>query len=160
VLKADIRVTALPAGQDPDSLVRSDPERLRALLDGAKPVADHLFEAVGAATDFADPRARSRALEALAPTVAVVADPVVRAHYVQRMARMGQVDGRTVLALLTRGSRPARPAPVPSPREEAKAVKGPVSAPDGETQLLQLLVLRSEARPAGRVLDPDVFEDT
>jgi hypothetical protein len=42
----------------------------------------------------------------------------------------------------------------------AKAVRGPASAPDGETQLLQLLVLRSEARPAGRVLDPDVFEDT
>ena len=32
----------------------------------------HLFDAVSATTDFADPRARSRAIEALAPTVAAV----------------------------------------------------------------------------------------
>ena len=53
--------------------------------------------------------AQVRALEALAPTVAAVVDPVVRAHYVQKMARMAQVDERTVLALLNRG-RTARPA--------------------------------------------------
>lgn len=159
VLKADIRVIALPDGEDPDSLVRSDPDRVRALLGAAKPVADHLFDAVSATTDFADPRARSRALEALAPTVAAVTDPVVRAHYVQKMARMAQVDERTVLALLNRGR--ARPAAVPSPRDVAQAAaRGASTTPDGETQLLQLLVLRSEARPAGRILDPDTFEDT
>ncbi|MGE0134288.1 MAG: DNA primase [Dehalococcoidia bacterium] len=160
VLKADIRVIALPGGEDPDSLVRSDPDRVRALLGAAKPVADHLFDAVNATTDFADPRARSRALEALAPTVAAVNDPVVRAHYVQRMARMAQVDERTVLALLNRG-RNARPAAVPSPRDVAHAaVRGTPATPDGETQLLQLLIFRTEARPAGRILDPDTFEDT
>ncbi|MEZ4554544.1 MAG: DNA primase [Dehalococcoidia bacterium] len=160
VLKADIRVIALPGGEDPDSLVRSDPDRVRALLGAAKPVADHLFDAVNATTDFADPRARSRALEALAPTVSAVNDPVVRAHYVQRMARMAQVDERTVLALLNRG-RNARPAAVPSPRDVAHAaVRGTPATPDGETQLLQLLIFRTEARPAGRILDPDTFEDT
>ncbi|MGE0227434.1 MAG: DNA primase [Dehalococcoidia bacterium] len=160
VLKADIRVIALPDGEDPDSLVRSDPDRVRSLLGAAKPVADHLFDAVNATTDFADPRARSRALEALAPTVAAVNDPVVRAHYVQKMARMAHVDERTVLALLNRG-RNARPAAVPSPRDVAQAaVRGTPSTPDGETQLLQLLVFRAEARPAGRILDPDTFEDT
>lgn len=35
-----------------------------------------------------------------------------------------------------------------------------IALPDGETQLLQLLVFRSEARPAGRIIDPDTFEDT
>ncbi len=159
VLKADIRVIALPDGEDPDSLARSDPDRLRSLLGAAKPVADHLFDAVSAITDFADPRARSRALEALAPTVAAVADPVVRAHYVQKMARMAQIDERSVLALLNRG-RTARPAAVPSAREVSQAARGPASVPDGETQLLQLLVLRPEARAAGHLVDPDTFEDT
>jgi DNA primase len=159
VLKADIRVIALPDGQDPDSLVRSDPDRLRGLLKDAKPVADHLFDAVDAVTDFNDPRARSRALEVLAPTVAAVADPVVRAHYVQKMARLAQIDERSVLALLNRGRAP-RPAAVPSARELSQAAHGSASVPDGETQLLQLLTLRSEARPQGRILDPDTFEDS
>ena len=159
VLKADIRVIALPEGEDPDSLVRSDPDRLRSLLSTAKPVADHLFDAVSAITDFTDPRARSRALDALAPTVAAVADPVVRAHYVQKMARMTQIDERSVLALLNRG-RAARPAAVPSAREVSQAAHGPASAPDGEMQLLQLLILRPEARPRGRLIDPATFEET
>ncbi len=163
VLKADIRVVALPAGEDPDSLVRAAPDRLRALLAAARPVAEHLFDAISTDTDLDDPRARSRAVEALAPTVAAVADPVVRAHYVQRLARIGRVEEHTVLAILARAGQPGRPTAVPGSREAreaTKAAKTPIAPPDGEAQLLHLLLLRPEARPAGRALDPDVFEDT
>ena len=64
-----------PEGEDPDSLVRADPEALRALIEAAKPVADHLFDAIGERTDLENPRARSQAVEALAPTVAAMTDP-------------------------------------------------------------------------------------
>lgn len=156
--KADIRVVVLPAGEDPDSLVRSDPDRLRALLESAKPVADHLFAAVEADMDAANPQSRSQAVETLAPTVAGIVDPVVRAHYVSRLARLGQVEERTVLTLLSRGARPV--APVPSQADLRRNAKAPATAPDGEAQLLQLLLLRTEARDAGLGLDGDVFEDT
>ncbi len=156
--KADIRVVVLPPGEDPDSLVRSDPDGLRALLDRAKPVADHLFAAVEADMDAANPQSRSQAVETLAPTVAGIVDPVVRAHYVSRLARLGQVEERTVLALLSRGTRPV--APVPSQADLRRNAKAPATAPDGEAQLLQLLLLRPEARDAGLGLDGDVFEDT
>ena len=174
VLQADIRIAALPEGQDPDSLVRADPARLRALIDAAKPVADHLFETIGERADLDDPRARSRAVDALAPSVATMADPIVRAEYVQRLARLGRVDEATVLALLaSRGRRPgsARPVPVPSTRELAQATRRPARPPaaappeaaadagsTGETQLLRLLLLLPECRDAGRELDPDTFE--
>ncbi|RLT44129.1 MAG: DNA primase [Chloroflexi bacterium] len=162
VLKTDIRVVALPAGEDPDSLVRAAPEQLKALLAAAQPVAEHLFNAVTAETDLEDPRARSHAVEALAPTVAAVADPVVRAHYVQRLARIGRVEEHTVLAILARAGHPGqpnRPTAVPS-REATRAAKTAAAPPDGEAQLLQLLLLCPEALGAGRALDPDVFEDT
>ena len=163
VLQADIRVTTLPRGEDPDSLVRRDPEALRALIRDALPVADHLFAAVMNATDAADPRSRSRAVEALLPTVAAMADPVVRSHYVQRLARIGQVDERTVTTLLAQ--RPAgiaggRPRPVATGREVAQAKRQPAAPPDGETQLLRLLLQRREARGAGVVLDAATFEDS
>ena len=170
VLQADIRIAALPEGEDPDSLVRSDPARLRALIDDAKPVADHLFEAIAERTDLDDPRARSRAVEAIVPTVAAMADPIVRAEYVQRLARLGRVDERTVLGLLARrapaqrrvrrgedvppppdpdDAAPARPVPVPSARELAQATRrasnagtaDPAAADDMHPGEVQLLRL-------------------
>jgi len=139
--------------------VRRDPEALRALIRDALPVTDHLFAAVTKATDAADPRSRSRAVEALLPTIAAMTDQVVRSHYVQRLARIGQVDERTVLTLLAQRAA-GRPRPVATPREVAAAKKQPAAPPDGETQLLRLLIQRREARAAGVALDHDTFEDS
>ncbi|RJQ12656.1 MAG: DNA primase [Dehalococcoidia bacterium] len=167
VLEADIRVVTLPPGDDPDSMVRRDPEAFRALLDAALPVADHLFRVIEAGTDVNDPRSRSKALQALAPTVAAIADPVIRSHYVARMSRLGQVDERTVIALLAGGGgpsasgRPIPPArPVATPREVQQAKKAAPVVLDGEGQLLSLLLARPEARAAGLELAPEVFEDS
>jgi DNA primase len=159
VLQADIRVTTLPAGEDPDSLVRQDPARFRALVDGARPVIDHVFEAASARFDLSEARERSQALDALAPAVAAITDAVVRAHYVQRLARLAQVDERTVLALLGRRTQ-RRPVPVPDRAEVARKAVRSAAAPDGETQLLQLLLHREEARGVRQSIDEDAFEDS
>ncbi|MEE8422364.1 MAG: DNA primase [Dehalococcoidia bacterium] len=161
VLQADIRVVTMPDGEDPDSLVRADPERFRTLIDESKPVTDHLFDAVGAQTDAANPRSRSRAVDALAPTVAAIVDPVVRAHYVQRLARLGQVDERVIVSRFARPHDPSGPAPVASGAEVRRQTRGPAAeALDGESQLLQLLLLRDDARAAGKEVDEDTFEES
>ena len=166
VLRADIHIAALPDGEDPDSLARSHPEALRALIEAAKPVADHLFDAISERTDLENARARSQAVEALAPTVAAMADPVVRAHYLQRLARLARIDEAAAQALLARVRRPRRPTPVPSSRELAAAAKQPPPAQPapatsgGESQLLRLLLLRPECRISGVELDADTFEDS
>ena len=167
VLRADIRIAALPDGEDPDSLARKNPDDLRALIDAARPVADHLFDAIEERTNLEDPRARSQAVEALAPTVAAMADPVVRAHWLQRLARLGRISEAAAQSLLARGRRPVRPAPVPSSREVAAARQQPPppGAPPasgvnpGETQLLRLLLRYPSCRDAGQALDADTFED-
>ncbi len=169
VLDADIRVASLPGGEDPDSLLRADPERFRALIAGALPVADYLFEAIPGAGDLTDPRARSRALTALAPTVAAMADPVVRAHYVQRLARIGRVDERYAEQLVAQARRgrvrlveSSERSPL-SPRNRAgRRGPGPARAPalDGESQLLRLLLGNEACREAGEALDADLFEDS
>ena len=162
VLQADLRVASLPDGEDPDSLVRSDPDRFRQLIDDALPVADHLFQAVTDATDTEDARSRSRALQALAPTVSAMSDPVVRSHYVQKLARMARVDERTVLQAIARpGGRAARPRAVATPSEVQQAQQRQArGTPDGEQQLLALLLGRSECREAGIEIDAGTFEDS
>jgi len=157
-LKADIRVVSLTAGDDPDSLIRQDPDQFRALLDGALPVTDHLFKTIGDQIDANNPRERSQAVEALAPTVAAIVDPVVRSHYIQRLARLGGIDERIALQLVTRGGA-NRPQAVATPSEVRRArVERPV-APDGETQILRLLIQRTECRATGIQIDADLFED-
>ena len=167
VLRADIRIAALPEGEDPDSLARKNPDELRTLIDAARPVADHLFDAIEERTNLEDPRARSQAVEALAPTVAAMADAVVRAHWLQRLARLGRISEAAAQALVARGSGPVRPAPVPSSRELAVArqqpppteAQQPSGVNPGETQLLRLLLRYPSCRDAGEQLDADTFED-
>ncbi|MYB42823.1 MAG: DNA primase [Chloroflexi bacterium] len=168
VLRADIRIAALPEGEDPDSLARKNPDDLRTLIAEARPVADHLFDAIEERTNLEDPRARSQAVEALAPTVAAMAAAVVRAHWLQRLARLGRISEAAAQALVARGRGPVRPAPVPSSRELAAAARqqqpppGTPPASDvnpGETQLLRLLLRYPSCRDAGAALDADTFED-
>ena len=169
VLDADIRVASLPEGEDPDSLLRADPERFRALVQGALPVADYLFEAIPRAGDLADPRARSRALSALAPTVAAMADPVVRAHYVQRLARIGRVEERYAAQLVAQARRgrvrlveSGERSPLQPRGSAGRRGQAPERAPalDGEAQLLRLLLASEACREAGEELDAVLFEDS
>ena len=166
VLRADIRIAALPEGEDPDSLARKNPDDLRALIEAARPVADHLFEVIEERTDIENPRARSQAVEALAPTVAAMKEPVVRARYLQRLARIGRIEETEAGRLVERGREPVRPAPVPSSRELAAAKRQPAppgaqpaGAVPGESLLLQLLLRFPSCRDAGEALDPGTFED-
>ncbi len=167
VLDADIRVVALPEGEDPDSLVRKDIEQFRALLDGAKPVLDHLFEVVTSTVDPSDARGRSQAVEQLVPYLGRIGDEVVRSSYVQRLARFAQVDEATILRRLSErrsfaagDPRANGPRPVATKREVTQAKRERAAVPDGETQLLQLIVQRHEARGAALLLDPGLFEDS
>lgn len=170
VLDADIRVVALPEGEDPDSLVRKDTERFRALLDSAKPVLDHLFEVVTAAVDPLDARGRSKAVEQLVPYLGRIGDEVVRSSYVQKLARFAQVDEATILRRLAERRQfaqgepsrpqPAGPRPVATKQEVSQAKREKAALPDGETQLLQLIVQRRESRGAGLSVDGGLFEDS
>ena len=159
VLRADIRVATLPDGDDPDSLVRRDPDRFKELIAAALPVADHLFAAVSSAIPPGDALARSKAVQALAPTVAAMTDPVVRSHYVQKLARIGQVDEHIVTRMIARGGRP-RPIEPPSGVAGAGAPRRATAPPDGETQLLRLLLQRKEARGSGLAVAAETFEDS
>lgn len=162
-LQDDIRIAPLPAGEDPDSLARSEPARLRELIEAALPAIDHLFAAAAEGAALEDPRARARAVEALAPRVAAIANPIVRAEYVQRLARLGRVNEAFVGRLIQ------RPTPVLSSREVARAARtaAPPAAAEhpgdaggpGEALLLRLLLLRPDCREAGLALDPGAFED-
>ena len=160
---ADVRVVSLstPDGvkHDPDSMVRSDPDAFRALLKKSESVPDFIFNRTVEGVDLEDPRERSRIVQVLLPTVAEMADPVARSYYVQKLGRIGHVDEATIVTMLAKAG-VGGPRPVATNREVAQAKKTTVAPPDGEAQLLMLLLQRREARAAGVSLDPATFEDS
>ena len=95
-LDTDLRVLSMPEGRDPDDVIRVDPELWPQLVEQAKPVLDYLFDVAAARHDLTQPRERSAAVAELPPFIALTADRVVQSHYLQRLARMAQVDEATL----------------------------------------------------------------
>jgi DNA primase len=157
-LAAEIRVLTLPPGTDPDEVIRRDPEEWRRLVERAKPVADHLFEAMAARLKgVSSPLERSRAAMELVPVLEGLTDPVAQATYVQRLARALELDTageETVLrALRRRGRRaPAAAEDVGSPPALRPAPREP-----REEYLLGLLLRYPVLRGQGEALSADLF---
>ncbi len=95
-LSADIRIVSLPPGQDPDEVILESPSRWARLIAQAKPVMDYYFSALTAGLDLTTARGKADAVRALGPLIAGIGDRVQRTHYLQQLARMVQVDERSL----------------------------------------------------------------
>ncbi len=111
-LDAQIRVMVLPAGQDPDDVIRQSPGEWERLLAEAPPVVDYTFDLVVSRLDVNKVEDKTQAMSQLLPLVAQIQHPVRQAHYVQKLARMVGLDEKKVYAELA-------PAAAPRPRREA-----------------------------------------
>lgn len=123
-LQADIRVTTLPAGMDPDDVVNRDPQEWEAILKAAKPVVLHVMETLSADRDLDDPKVKVEIADQVLPLIQDLPNPIERDTFRQRLARLLQVDERTLLT-------EARPRRRPSRTGRSKRVKTP-DAPQTE----------------------------
>lgn len=134
-LDGTIRIIDLPAGRDPDDVIRESPATWRALVEAARPLMDYYFSALTAGLDFGLSRAKREAVERLAPLVGALVNPVEREHYTLQLARLvslGEGVIRSAVAQVRRGRE------VELPRVEEELVAG--AAPTREDQLLSLLL--------------------
>lgn len=99
-LKADIRVVSLPAGYDPDSLIRRAPDHWAKLVEQARPVVAFVIETLCQDLDRHDPKAKSAIVQQVMPLIQDVADPVERDHYRQLLARSVQIDERVLRQMM------------------------------------------------------------
>ncbi|HLH26908.1 MAG TPA: DNA primase [Chloroflexota bacterium] len=109
--RCTLRVAQLPDGKDPDELVRADPGRWRELIATALPVLDFLFDRLPYQHDLASPQGKTAAVEELVPALRDLADPIERAHYVQRLARVVGVPETAIAELTQPKMRRAQAAP-------------------------------------------------
>src|SRR5512145_1561076 len=105
-LQADIRVTTLPPGMDPDDVVNRDPKEWERILADAKPIVIHVMETLAASRDLDDPKVKEEIATQVLPLIEDVPSSIERDTYRQRLARLIRVDERALLG--ERGMRTLR----------------------------------------------------
>ncbi len=125
-LQADIRVTTLPDGLDPDDVVLRDPQEWERIVTNARPVVIHVMETLASGVDLEDPKVKTAIAEQVMPLIQDVPSPIERDTYVQRLARLLKVDESALLGSVPAAGRRPRysgrrgreaqpPAPQPAP---------------------------------------------
>lgn len=109
-LAADIRIASLPEGRDPDEVILDDPAAWAELVARARPILDYYFQALTADLELGTAKGKAEAVQRLGPLVVTLGDRVQRNHYVQQLARLVQVDERTLLQQIRQASAPKRGA--------------------------------------------------
>ncbi len=96
-LKADIRVTELPEGLDPDEIVLDDPDRWSEILSNAKPIINYVMDSLASGQDLSDPKVKREIADQVLPLLEDVASPIERDAYRLRLATLLRLDERTLV---------------------------------------------------------------
>ncbi len=161
ILEAEVKVSILPKGKDPDDVIREDAKIWQGLLEEALPIIDYTFNMVIAELDLNTAKGKSLAVDKLLPIVAEMKDTVRQAHYLQKLARLVEVSQHSLEATLGRikPSRGKRQAKEPSPERVTRARRPLLSSPV-EEYCLALLLQHPELKGRNEGLVPEYFENS
>jgi len=107
-----VRVIRIPAGKDPDELIRTDPEAWRSAIADAKPVIEYFIDRAAAEADLSTIAGRREVTGRSLAILKRVGDRVERALYLQHLARLVNVEERTLGEALERAPMVRRTARV------------------------------------------------
>jgi len=147
-------VVTLPAGEDPDSVVRKGgADALRPFLDAAMDVLERKLQMLTERGYFTDIEGSRRALDGLLPTIRATIDPALRDIYINRVAERTGVRPETLEHEAAEGVDRTRPGtarwarrtdrPDAAPRPGAEAEQPTVERAERD---LLLMMLRDAAR--------------
>jgi DNA primase len=101
-LRADLRVTAIPEGMDPDEVVLRDPAEWQTILQKAKPIVQHVMDTLAADRDLNDPKTKDEFARQIIPLIEDLASPIERDTYRSRLAVMLHVNEESLMQLQSR----------------------------------------------------------
>jgi len=146
-LQVDLKVVALPDNLDPDELVERDKDEWVKLVKSAKPIVLHVMHTLIAQHDLNNPKDKAKIVNEMLPFISGISNPVERDDYRQRLARLLQVDERSLMGVQVQGPRVHRPRPrLETPGQEQTPVSTQTVSPSHriEAHILSLLVRRPD----------------
>ncbi len=161
----EIRIAALPAGQDPDDVIRRSPEEWRRLVGSARPLLDFVIAAMSAGVDPAAPQGKAAVAEQVSRLIFALPDAMQQDRYLQMLAESLEVPLEALRASITRPA-PARRSRQAAPRREnagqepAQATSSPFARLDHdpvEEYCLTLLMRFPELQDYAETLTAEHF---
>ncbi|GAB4523183.1 MAG: hypothetical protein Kow0047_33470 [Anaerolineae bacterium] len=95
-LQAELRILSLPPGQDPDDFIRSQPQAWPGLVAQAMPVIDFYLRHAEQVHDVNTAQGKASIVAEIVPLIRELSDDVMRAHYIQLLARRVNVSERLI----------------------------------------------------------------
>ena len=161
-LGAELKVVVLPAGKDPDNVIKEDPQSWQRLLEQALPVVDYTFNMAVPQFDLDSAQGKSSAVDKLLPMVAEIGNAIRREHYMHKLARLVRVSDHTMEQKLEEElakRRAYRRAKSTVPRAASQTLRPLLSEPR-EEHCLALLLQHPELKDKSQELSPEYFADT
>lgn len=155
-----LRIASLPAGRDPDTLIREDAQEWERLTREAVPVVDFCISAVASRFDLSTPQGKTQVVEVLAPMI-TSADPIEQEHYVGKLAVELRVSEEALKAsigrLRTGGPQRDRRRSGAKPPEVSASALSAHPESSLEDYALALLLRRPELKELARGFSPEHF---
>lgn len=137
-----VKVATLGKFKDPDEFAQKDPKGLRAALNLAADVFDYLIDSATKRFDPKSAEGKKKIGVEILPVVATISDDLVRAHYIEKLARILGLDTQLVAEAVTNKSPNVSTLPV----QNEVAAGGKVGL-DQEEYFLALVVFGEEVLP-------------
>jgi DNA primase len=109
--KLDLRVAAMPAGEDPAEMIAAgDADKLRELIADAMPLPEFQVRWVLDEADLSSPAGRDRALDEVVPVLGAMGESISRDELTRVVADRLDADPALVMRRVARGGEGARTA--------------------------------------------------
>ncbi|GAP22218.1 DNA primase [Leptolinea tardivitalis] len=134
-LRADLRVTAIPEGMDPDEVVLRNPAEWESILKEARPIVQHVMDTLTSGRDLDDPKVKDEIARQIIPLIEDLASPIERDTYRSRLAVKLHINEESLMQLQSGGQIKGRQ----SPRRQTKPVRREPEGTAGWKDPLRLL---------------------
>jgi DNA primase len=151
--EVDIAVADLPPGSDPADLARSEPERLQAAVEHARPFLAFRIERVLTGASLSTPEGRARAAEAALAMIREHPDSFVQDQYLMEVSTRTRIEADRLREALRKGRLTSAPQRASTPSRASRVVL----SRSAEEEALLLAVHNRDAIE-GRV-DEALFSD-
>ncbi len=107
-LNANLSIVSMPAGLDPDDVIRRDPPQWQKLVATAQPLVDFYFRFIADQYDLGSAQGKGLAVAEIAPLIAEIDDDIERQHYIQQLSREVQIDEQTIFSRVQAASKTSK----------------------------------------------------
>jgi DNA primase len=158
---AEGHVILLPAGKDPDEVIKEEPALWEKLVKQAMPILDFAFRSVISKIDIDKAKDKSLAVQKLQPLISEIEkqDDTQYNHYVEELARGIKTDKLVVEGALQRLKTVSKSPRLNRPAEQSRPSRQLLSSPI-EEHCLALVLQYPELRSSTSELSPEHFEYT